>query len=190
MFALTRLRRRPSCCLWLRTKAPVAGTAALAIALAYPTPSLAQGAGTGPVNPDGSVILLREVPHRPAIEPGSGDAHWVETTPSRAFASALDLGLSVLDDEQASQVRSTAGNIDLTVADAAVGQAAGHMIGSALSGAGLADLNQQGGGSIGGSIRGSVDAGVAAATSGIGSGMGALSGALSNLSGGSGRMGL
>lgn len=64
----------------------------------------AQGTGTGPTAPPGSFVILRDVPTRPAYEPGSGDATWVETTPNRAFADALGVGLSLIDDAAAAAI--------------------------------------------------------------------------------------
>lgn len=142
----------------------------------------AQGAGTGPTAPPGSITIIREVPTRPAYEPGVGDANWVETSPNQAFADALDLGLSVIDDAAAAGI--TSGPV-LTQqqANAMSFQATDQMIGDTMMSSGLTGLNQQGGGSIGSAVGAPLDAGLAAGTAGIDSAIGSVTGALSNFGG-------
>ena len=142
----------------------------------------AQGAGTGPTAPSGSIIIAREVPTRPAYEPGVGDANWVETSPDQAFADALDLGLSVIDDAAAAGI--TSGPV-LTQQQAQMMsfEATDKMIGDTMVSSGLTGLTQQGGGSIASAASAPLDAGLAAGTAGIDSAIGSVTGALSNFGG-------
>lgn len=165
-----------------RTIGRLALAATCLAGLALPQAVQAQGAGTGPTAPPGSITILREVPTRPAHEPGVGDASWVETSPNQAFADALNLGLSVIDDASAAGI--TSGPI-LTQqqANAMSYQATDQMIGDTLLSSGLAGLNQQqGGGSISSAV-GALDAGLAAGTAGLDTAIGSISGALSNFGG-------
>lgn len=142
----------------------------------------AQGAGTGPTAPPGSIIIARDVPTRPAYEPGVGDANWVETSPNQAFADALDLGLSVIDDAAAAGITSGPG-LTQQQADMMSFDAADQMISDSMVSSGLTGLNQPGGGSIGSAVGAPLDAGLAAGTAGIDTAIGSVTGALSNFGG-------
>lgn len=141
----------------------------------------AQGAGTGPVAPPGSITIIREVPTRPAYEPGVGDANWVETTPARAFADALDLGLSILDDTTAAGIASGPAMSQFPMNGAY--QATDQVVTDTLISSGLGGISQPGGGSVGAAVGASLDAGLSAAGAGIDSALGAVTGALSGLGG-------
>lgn len=142
----------------------------------------AQGTGTGPTAPPGSFVIVRDVPTRPAYEPGSGDATWVETSPNRAFVDALNVGLSVIDDAAAASIASGPALTEQQ-AKAMTFQATDQMIGDTMVSSGLSGLNQPGGGSIGSVVGTSLDAGLSAAGAGIDSAIGSVSGALSGLGG-------
>jgi hypothetical protein len=142
----------------------------------------AQGTGTGPTAPPGSFIIVREVPTRPAYEPGVGDATWVETSPDQAFVDALDLGLSVIDDATAAAI-ATGPVLAQYPAGAPNFQSTDQAIGDTMISSGLAGLNQPGGGSVGSAIGAPLDAGLAAGSAGIDSAIGTVSGALSGLGG-------
>jgi hypothetical protein len=144
-------------------------------------PVYAQGAGTGPTAPSGSIIIARDVPTRPAYEPGVGDASWVETSPNQAFTDALDLGLSVIDDVAAAGITSGPG-LTQQQADVMSFQATDQMIGDTLVSSGLAGLNQQGGG-VGSAVGAPLDAGLAAGMAGINTAIGSVTGALTNFGG-------
>ncbi len=142
----------------------------------------AQGTGVGPTAPPGSFIIVREVPTRPAYEPGVGDATWVETSPDQAFADALDLGLSVIDDAAAAGI--TSGPVLAQYpASTATFQSTDQAVNDTIISSGLGGLNQPGGGSIGSTVGASLDAGLAAGGAGINSAIGSVSGALSSLGG-------
>jgi hypothetical protein len=142
----------------------------------------AQGTGTGPTAPPGSFVIVREVPTRPAYEPGSGDATWVETTPNQAFADALDLGLSVIDDAAAAGITSGPA-LSQYPGGTATFQSTDQAIADTMISSGLAGINQPGGGSVGSAVGAPLDAGLAAAGAGIDTAIGSVSGALSGLGG-------
>ena len=142
----------------------------------------AQGTGVGPTAPPGSFIIVREVPTRPAYEPGVGDATWVETSPNQAFTDALDLGLAIIDDAAAASINSGP-VLAQQQAAAASFQTTDQAISDSMISSGMAALNQQGGGSIGSAVGAPLDAGLAAGTAGIDSAIVSVSGALSGLGG-------
>jgi hypothetical protein len=142
----------------------------------------AQGTGTGPTAPPGSFIIVRDVPTRPAYEPGVGDATWVETSPDQAFADAIDLGLSIIDDAVAAGI--TGGPVLAQYpASTATFESTDRAITDTMISSGLGGLNQQGGGSISSAIGAPLEAGLAAGTAGIDSAIGSVGGALSGLGG-------
>ncbi|MBD2842124.1 hypothetical protein [Erythrobacter rubeus] len=148
------------------------------------TSASAQSAQMEAETSPGSMVVLREVPTRPAQHDAAGEALTVTLAPNDAFADALDLGLAELDDAQAATITSSVMNGLSFLNQVDAGSAAtDSLIADSLQQNGLSFLNGSGPTSAGSIVSGSVDASLAAANSAIGSALGSVSGALGGLNG-------
>jgi len=154
------------------------------ICLAWPATVAAQSAETAPPPEPGSMIVLREVPTRPAQATGTGDTLTVSMTPNDAFANALDVGLAELDDAQAALITSSALNRFNPVAQAGVANTAGALVTETLGRNGLSVHDSSLNSSAGSIVSGSVGSSLSAANTAIDGALGSLSTALGGLNGG------
>lgn len=133
----------------------------------------------------GSMVVLRDVPTRPAQHDAAGDALTITLAPDDVFAGALDLGLAEIDDAQAALITSSVMNGLNQLAQIDAGSAATEsLIADSLQQNGLSFLTGSGPTSAGSIVSGSVDASLATANAAIGSALGSVSGALGGLNGG------
>ncbi|MGB3471875.1 MAG: hypothetical protein WBA51_13720 [Erythrobacter sp.] len=154
------------------------------IFLAWPATVAAQSAETAPPPEPGSMIVLREVPTRPAQATGTGDTLTVSMTPNDAFANALDIGLAELDDAQAALITSSALNRFNPVAQAGAANTAGALVTQTLGRDGLSVLDSSLESSAGSIVSGSVGSSLAAANTALDGALGSVATALGGLNGG------
>ena len=168
---------------FLNVRATVA--AASLVGLAFPTALAAQSAETASPPPPGSMIVLRDVPTRPAQATGTGETLTVQTSPDFAFADALELGIDELDDATAALITSSTINGINQLARLDAGSATTDtLINEALSQNNLALLNGGPNSDAGSIVSGAVDQSLGAVNSAIGNALGGLNSSIGNLNGG------
>lgn len=133
----------------------------------------------------GSMVVLRDVPTRPAQHDAAGEALTITLAPDDVFAGALDLGLAEIDDAQAALITSSVLHGLGQLAEVDAGNAATEgLIAESLQQNGLSFLNGSGPTSAGSIVSGSVDASLATTNAAINSALSSVSGALGGLNGG------
>ncbi len=155
------------------------------IAAASPASLSAQSAQIEKEPSPGSMVILRDVPTRPAQHNATGDALTITLAPNDAFANALDLGLAELDDAQAALITSTALNGLNQLAQIDAGNTATDaLIAETLQRNGLSFLDGSSNTSAGSIVSGALDASLSTANGAIESALGSVSSALGGLNGG------
>lgn len=161
------------------SSAGIVALAASTLAISLPSAASAQSAQTAPPPAPGSMIVLRDVPTRPAQATGTGETLEVQTAPQFAFGDAVELGINELDDATAALITSSTinGFAQLSRVDAG-SNAVDALIGDTLSQNNLAILDGGTSSSAGSIVSGSIGASIDAANASIGSALGSLNGAL------------
>jgi len=138
------------------------------------SPAFAQYPPPGSVAPPGSIIISRDVPQRPAFAPGQpGTVHPVETAPVALIFGATSQTVSILTDDETSNITTGANGM-------------GGTFGTAFDGAHAA-LNPQLGSGPGQVAAGSLGGGLGSTISNtINTATGAIGRALAPFSGGKG----